>query len=104
MSAPIRPKRGTCPFSTATRTPIPQRFPTGFVAYGDRTTTSVTGPRRAQTLPMPGGLGFQGLRSRGARIELGDVVVVVASLEDVIASNEAAGRPKALDQPRILRD
>jgi predicted nucleotidyltransferase len=53
---------------------------------------------------ISGGLGFQGLRSRSARIELGDVVAVVASLEDIIASKEAAGRPKDLGQLPILRD
>jgi hypothetical protein len=53
---------------------------------------------------ISGGLGFQGLRARSARIDLGDAVAVVASLEDVIASKEAAGRPKDLGQLPILRD
>lgn len=53
---------------------------------------------------ISGGLDFQCLRSRSARIDLGDVVAVVASLEDVIASKEAAGRPKDLGQLPILRD
>ena len=53
---------------------------------------------------ISGGLGFQGLRARSARIDLGEVVAVVASLEDIIASKEAAGRPKDLGQLPILRD
>jgi hypothetical protein len=53
---------------------------------------------------IPGGLGFQGLRARSARIDLGDAVAVVASLEDIIASKETAGRPKDLAHLPILRD
>ncbi len=53
---------------------------------------------------IPGGLGFQGLRARSARIDLGAAVAVVASLEDIIASKEAAGRAKDLAQLPILRD
>jgi len=53
---------------------------------------------------IPGGLGFQGLRSRSARIDLGDAIAVVASLEDIIASKEAAGRSKDIAQLPILKD
>ena len=53
---------------------------------------------------IPGGLGFQGLRARSARVDLGDTVAIVACLEDVIASKEAAGRPKDLAQLPLLRD
>ncbi len=53
---------------------------------------------------LPGGLGFQGLRARSAQLDLGDVVAVVASLEDIIASKEAAGRPKDIAQLPILKD
>ena len=53
---------------------------------------------------IPGALGFRGLRARSARIDLGDSVAVVASLEDIIASKEAAGRPKDIAQLPILRD
>jgi hypothetical protein len=53
---------------------------------------------------IPGGLSFQGIRSRSASIDLGNVVAVVASLEDIIASKEAANRPKDLGQLPILRD
>ncbi len=53
---------------------------------------------------IPGGLGFQGLRARSARVDLGDAVAVVASLEDIIASKEAAGRPKDIAQLPILQD
>jgi hypothetical protein len=37
-------------------------------------------------------------------VALGDADAVVASLEDVIASKEAAGRPKDLAHLQILRD
>ncbi len=53
---------------------------------------------------ISGGLSFQGLRARSIRIDLGSAVAVVASLEDVIASKAAAGRPKDLAQLPILRD
>jgi hypothetical protein len=53
---------------------------------------------------LPGGLGFQGLRARSTRIDLGDTVAVVASLEDIIASKEAAARPKDVAQLPILKD
>lgn len=53
---------------------------------------------------IPGGLEFQGLRARSARIDLGDAIAVVASLEDIIASKEAAGRPKDIAQLPILKD
>jgi hypothetical protein len=53
---------------------------------------------------LSGDLRFEGLRARGKRIQLGKVVALVAALEDVIASKEAAGRPKDLAQLPILRD
>lgn len=53
---------------------------------------------------LSGHLRFESLRARGLRVPLGKVVAVVASLEDVIASKEAAGRPKDLAQLPILRD
>lgn len=53
---------------------------------------------------ISGGLDFTGLRARSANVQLGDVVAIVASLEDIIASKEAAGRPKDLGQLPILRD
>lgn len=53
---------------------------------------------------ISGKLGFQSLRSRSSRITIGDQEAVVAALEDVIASKEAAGRPKDLAQLPILRD
>jgi hypothetical protein len=53
---------------------------------------------------ITGGLSFESIRSRAHRVALGEVVAVVASLEDVIASKEAAGRPKDQAQLPILRD
>jgi hypothetical protein len=53
---------------------------------------------------LPGNLTFQALRARSRRVSLGDHVARVARLEDVIASKEAAGRPKDLAQLPMLRD
>jgi Nucleotidyl transferase of unknown function (DUF2204) len=53
---------------------------------------------------LPGGLTFEALRSRSSRVQIGDGAATVASLEDVIASKEAADRPKDLAQLPILRD
>ncbi len=53
---------------------------------------------------IAGGLRFDSLRARSARVALGKRVAVVAALEDVIASKEAAGRPKDLAQLPMLRD
>lgn len=53
---------------------------------------------------LSGGLRFESLRSRSVPIPLGRVVATVAALEDVIASKEAAGRPKDAAQLPILRD
>ena len=54
---------------------------------------------------IAGGLEFAELRSRGIRIEAGGGrSLLVASLEDVIKSKEAAGRPKDLAQLPVLRD
>lgn len=51
-----------------------------------------------------GGLSFQHVRARSVRVPIGSAEAVVACLEDVIASKEAAGRPKDLAQLPILRD
>jgi len=53
---------------------------------------------------LPGGLSFEALRSRSSRVQIGDSAATVAALADVIASKEAAGRPKDLAQLPILRD
>lgn len=53
---------------------------------------------------LPGGLTFEALRSRSSRVQIGDSAATVASLGDVIASKEAAGRPKDLAQLPMLRD
>ena len=53
---------------------------------------------------IAGGLQFESLRSRAVVMPLGDAEAVVASLQDIITSKEAAGRPKDLAQLPILRD
>ena len=53
---------------------------------------------------IAGGLRFQSLRSRARKIEVGPHHALVARLEDVIASKEAAGRPKDRAVLPILRD
>jgi hypothetical protein len=53
---------------------------------------------------LPGDLSFESLRSRSIAIELAGRTAKVASLEDVILSKEAAGRPKDHAQLPILRD
>src|SRR4051812_33778191 len=53
---------------------------------------------------IAGGLTFESLKSRAARIAVGRHVALVATLEDVIRSKEAAGRPKDLAMLPILRD
>jgi hypothetical protein len=53
---------------------------------------------------MSGDLGFASVRSRSRAVPIADVTATVASLEDVIASKEAAGRPKDLAVLPILRD
>lgn len=53
---------------------------------------------------IAGELSFARLRSRAVKIPIGDQVAVVASLEDVITSKQAANRAKDLAQLPILRD
>ena len=53
---------------------------------------------------LPGGLSFEALRSRSIVMELAGHTARVASLEDIILSKEAAGRPKDHAQLPILRD
>jgi hypothetical protein len=52
---------------------------------------------------LPGGLHFASLKSRAMKIAVGSKAALAASLADVIASKEAAGRPKDLAQLPILR-
>jgi predicted nucleotidyltransferase len=47
---------------------------------------------------------FEGLRSRAARVRVGEEAVRVASLEDVIKSKRAAGRKKDLAVLPVLED
>lgn len=53
---------------------------------------------------LSGGLSFASLRSRAVDVNLGELAAKVASLEDVIASKQATGRPKDLAQLPVLRD
>jgi hypothetical protein len=53
---------------------------------------------------LPGDLTFESIRSRSVRKEIAGHTAVVASLADIIASKEAAGRPKDLAALPILRD
>lgn len=53
---------------------------------------------------LSGDLSFASVRSRSVRVSLGPRTAVVASLEDVILSKEAAGRPKDALHLLTLRD
>ena len=53
---------------------------------------------------IPGGLTFQALRARSVRLSLVDQEAVVARRDDVIASKEAADRPKDRAHLPMLRD
>jgi len=53
---------------------------------------------------IAGGLTFESLKSRAVRMDVGGHTAVVAPLEDIIRSKEAAGRPKDLAMLPILRD
>jgi hypothetical protein len=53
---------------------------------------------------LAGGLTFPSLRSRAVKLKLGNQTATVASLEDIIKSKSAAGRPKDLAHLPMLRD
>ncbi len=53
---------------------------------------------------ISGQLSFESLRARSVQISVLGRIAIVACLEDVIASKEAAARPKDLAQLPILRD
>ncbi|HTJ42825.1 MAG TPA: hypothetical protein VL463_12065 [Kofleriaceae bacterium] len=53
---------------------------------------------------MSGGLQFASVRSRSREVAVADVTATVASLDDIIRSKEAAGRPKDTAVLPILRD
>ena len=53
---------------------------------------------------LSGGLTFASIKSRRREAIVGRATATVADLADVIASKEAAGRPKDLAQLPILRD
>ncbi len=53
---------------------------------------------------ISGPLTFESLKSRAIRVAIGKEVALVASLEDVIRSKEAAGRPKDLAALPALRE
>jgi len=47
---------------------------------------------------------FESVRSRAARVKVGNQTIKVASLEDIVAAKEAAGRPKDLAVLPMLRN
>jgi hypothetical protein len=51
---------------------------------------------------MPPDLGFESVRSRATRMKVGRSTLRVASLEDIIRSKRAAGRPKDRAQLPVL--
>jgi hypothetical protein len=53
---------------------------------------------------LPGGLRFESLKSRALRLQIGAGSVLVACLDDVIASKRAADRPKDRVQLPILEE
>lgn len=53
---------------------------------------------------LPANLTFEAVRSRARRMTVGASTLVVASLEDVIQSKRAAGRPKDLAALSVLED
>jgi hypothetical protein len=53
---------------------------------------------------LPGDLHFAALKSRAVKIAVGSRIALSASLADVVASKEAAGRPKDVAQLPLLRD
>ena len=71
-----------------------------------RTLTVVGGPVPVDAIfePLSGGLSFASVKSRASPVELGGFLLRVASLEDVIRSKEAAGRPKDIAALPVLRD
>jgi len=53
---------------------------------------------------VAGGFSFEAIRSRSGHVDLAGASIRVASLADIIASKEAAGRPKDMAHLPILRD
>lgn len=53
---------------------------------------------------LPAELSFEAVRSRAVRMPAGTAMLTVASLEDVIRSKRAAGRPKDLAVLGVLED
>ena len=53
---------------------------------------------------LPGNLKFEAIRKRANLINLGKTRVRIASLEDIIASKKASGRPKDKAHILVLKD
>ncbi len=53
---------------------------------------------------LSSGKSFESVRSRAQKIRIGGKMIWVASLEDIIAAKEAAGRPKDKAALKILKD
>lgn len=74
---------------------------------GEPTQETSTCSRRYRLVTAAGRARFEELVARSERVEVGGVVVMVAGLDDIIASKERADRPKdreALVELRELRD
>lgn len=65
--------------------------------------TFVTRAGDLDILALPAGVsGYQELMASAERVQLGDLVVQVASLDDLVRMKRAAGRPKDLVEVEIL--
>lgn len=65
--------------------------------------TVVTRAGDLDILALPAGVsGYQELMASAERVQLGDLVVQVASLDDLVRMKRAAGRPKDLVEVEIL--
>ena len=53
---------------------------------------------------VPGGVPYDELRDRALEVEVGGITIPVAALEDLIRMKLAAGRPRDLDDIRVLTE
>lgn len=58
---------------------------------------------RTDIHPSVRGADYEGVRARSVATEIGGVPALAASLDDLIAMKEAAGRPKDLEDLKALR-
>jgi hypothetical protein len=82
---------------------VPFQLDAGTIAAGD-SFTLVTTMGNLDILGTPTGTGgFDDLVATAAKIDLGDVTVLVADVEDLIRMKRAAARPKDLVEVEILK-